>query len=330
MKFLIRKFKILLILIVVLIIALSFGCSDRSTEFPINNSDLYVDKSEFYCGTDGDDDIYALNETYFNEDQTINMKLKVIYFTNGNESPLSEKAIQDRIAISNVYYKEAKIQFKYNGTEYITGNPEDNPKAIESIKAMELMSKERRQDLRRNYYIEHFDFWHIVFGQDNTMIAYIYDNLPSGYAGVAGGIGATYFAIRTQYMAPIFHTWEHELGHDLGLYHTHQADPSNGLNSDSGDMVCDTYKSVDTLFSFVTDNCKATDNCPIPTPYIEDLIINIMSYTDYVCRAEFTSEQNKRKRKIIETTTDLRNCIDGFKTLTRKKWTDLEIVEQEE
>lgn len=298
----------------------------------IETSPVEIDKEVMYtppiysvsdCGTEQDYDIYKLNEKYFDKEDIITMKLRVIYFMNGIEKPIDTKTIKRRIELSNQYFANAKLQFQFNGIEYIEGKPEDNELALENIEAIETIMKTRRNDIRNQYFIEHFDFWNTIFGKDGTMTAYVYDNVDSGYAGIAGGIGSTYFAIRSKFINPKYHTWEHELGHDLGLYHTHEPDPTNGLNSETGDMVCDTYASVDTLINNINEDCEFTGQSDIPNEHIEILIKNIMSYTRHECRANFTPVQNMRKRKIIETNADLRRTIVGYDDLTKRIWKNL-------
>ncbi len=278
------------------------------------------------CGNNEDDNIYQLNENYFSKDSFITLKLKVVYFTNGISKPLSVQFLKNRIELSNSFFLEAKIKFKFVGVVYVKDRPEQDSSAITAIQAMETLNKESRKDLREKYYIEHYEFWNSVYAEKGVITAYIYDNVDTGYTGVAGGIGSTYFAISAPFTSPEFHTWEHELGHDLGLYHTHQYDPTDGLNNVYGDMICDTYKSIDTLSNVLDDSCRLRGTCPIPNEYLETLVTNIMSYTKFKCRANFTPVQNLRKRKTIETSADLRSTIDGFDKLMSKTWKNLEKV----
>lgn len=301
--------------------------SDMKEVYEPVDIDEYDESATWDCGSDFDKDIYKLNETYFDKDEVVKFNIKYIYFINGNKRPLSKSILKDRIDIVNQYFEDGKIKFVFNGVEYIEGKPESDSTALRAIEAVEYITKQKRKDLRSKYYIEHYDFWNTVYGEENTIIAYIYDNTYSGYSAVAGDIGSTYLAMRAIFINPQFHTFEHELGHCFGLYHTHQKDDSNGLNNITGDMVCDTYTSTDTLMRMVNRDCALDVDCSIPNRFASVLIKNIMSYTKFECRQSFTPMQIMRKRKIIETNADLRKCITDYYKLEQKTWQDLKVVQ---
>jgi hypothetical protein len=107
----------------------------------------------------------------------------------------------------------------------------------------------------------------------------------------------------------------HEIGHVLGLFHTHH--PSfclelvNGTNCTScGDLVCDT-RATPNLF-IDPDNFSDVINCVFnsgPTDSNGDLYDpqtdNIMAYTLIPCMQLFTPDQGQRMRTFISTRTDL-------------------------
>jgi len=89
-------------------------------------------------------------------------------------------------------------------------------------------------------------------------------------------------------------TFVHEVGHWLGLLHTHQPPrPDSRISSTNngcrgkGDRVADTPAERVPHFS-----CRVTDSCP-QLPGL-DPIRNFMSYTDDLCTRSFTSQQKKR------------------------------------
>ena len=278
------------------------------------------------CGNEDDYDPYGLSEKFFNNGDIITLSLSVVYFTNGVENPIDSNTLVNRITMANKYFVDAKIDFKIKNVQYVRTKPEQNFNAMKTIQAVETISGKHRDDIRNAYYLEHFELWNSVYGKENTITMYLYDNVNSSFAGVAGGIGSTYFAMRVDFLAPNYHTLEHELGHCLGLYHTHEKDVTNGLNNETGDMVCDTYTSVDTLVYGVNNRCQYVYDIEIPNEHLAVLINNIMSYTKHECRASFTKVQNMRKRKIIESNADLRKAIVGYDTLKTKLWENLQYI----
>ena len=92
-------------------------------------------------------------------------------------------------------------------------------------------------------------------------------------------------------------TFAHEIGHYLGLYHTHQGGNElvNGTNcSTAGDLLCDTPADP-TLSGLVNTSCQylgsATDangDLYVPDP------LNMMSYSQKHCRDIFSSDQSAR------------------------------------
>jgi len=146
----------------------------------------------------------------------------------------------------------------------------------------------------------------LTYGDPDRLDVYIYPT-ASNIAGVAGGIPSDYFAIGEQRLLNWI-TFSHEIGHCLGLYHTHQgfnADCSSGNNENidgsncttAGDLICDTpadplsdpwnTNNIDTLTCTFVAN-TLTD-CNGDSPY-DPLLNNIMSYAG-ICRSVFTTDQ---------------------------------------
>ena len=88
----------------------------------------------------------------------------------------------------------------------------------------------------------------------------------------------------------------HEVGHNLGLLHTHETSSGTELASESncgtaGDQVCDTAADPN-LSGKVNNKCQYTgsDKDPSGASYSPP-VNNVMSYTSDSCRTEFTNGQ---------------------------------------
>ncbi|MEQ8702469.1 MAG: T9SS type A sorting domain-containing protein [Phaeodactylibacter sp.] len=119
----------------------------------------------------------------------------------------------------------------------------------------------------------------------------------------------------------------HEMGHCLGLLHTHNSDngqpitgpeyvdqdndPGNCL--DNGDCVCDTPAdpNIDTKVTYNNDECTYIGPYEMDDfdDYYDPHLDNIMSYTNYQCYHRFTDGQGKRMRNFIATSTILGDCL---------------------
>lgn len=102
-------------------------------------------------------------------------------------------------------------------------------------------------------------------------------------------------------------TVSHELGHFLGLLHTHDlrygAECADGSNcATSGDLICDTSADPN-LLGRVSPSCQLLgptgSNCVGDTASIDPPIDNIMSYARHTCRSRFTPGQIQRMRDVI-------------------------------
>ena len=97
----------------------------------------------------------------------------------------------------------------------------------------------------------------------------------------------------------------HELGHNLGLYHTHENFGGNELVDQSncnvaGDYICDTAADPN-LNGKVGSDCSYTglDVDSMGNSY-KPPVNNIMSYTNDDCRTEFTKEQYDKMVSYME------------------------------
>lgn len=111
-------------------------------------------------------------------------------------------------------------------------------------------------------------------------------------------------------------TLAHELGHALGLYHTHEwflfgTEKVDGSNcSTAGDLLCDTPADPG-LSGNVDYNCNytGTDVDPNGQTYTPDPQ-NMMSYSTDNCRAYFSSDQHARMRYYANSTYKDYSCAE--------------------
>lgn len=285
-----------------------------------------------YCPTDLRYDVYKLQERYFKDTQNLVIKTVIHYFPNSKESKVQDYTFKNRIDLMNKFFEGsgAGISFKLDTVIVHTGVPTDDPRLYKSITNFEAFLGKNRKDLREKYYGNHVDFHNNVFAVDKALNIYVYND-DTEFSGRAGDIESTYFSVSLKYMHPELYTFEHEVGHCYGLYHTHSLDNTGERHStDGGDFICETSITFP-LGTIVSDSCELIenwqDNLKLP-PYsnplsswdgitegeVEMLINNVMSYTRHHCRQEFSNEQVKRMRKILENNKDLRGTIEGLDT----------------
>lgn len=126
---------------------------------------------------------------------------------------------------------------------------------------------------------------------------YIVPNRSNTVLGRATGIPGRAFMIQRDYVNT--GVFSHEMGHCLGLYHTHEAsfcsEAINGSNcSTCGDLVCDTPADPGLGSSNVNTSCIYNGSGGY-NPHTR----NIMSYSRVACLTDFTDGQKNRILSII-------------------------------
>lgn len=285
-----------------------------------------------YCPTDLKYDVYKLQEKFFKDTEELTINTVIHYFPNSNSSVLDDSIFYTRVKLMNDFFRGsgANIVFSLDTVITHSGTPSSDPAMLKSIVNFESFLGKKRIDLRNRYYGDHVDFHNNVFEHQNALNIYVYND-DTHFSGRAGDIESTYFAVNLKFMHPELYTFEHEAGHCYGLYHTHALDNSGERHStDGGDFICETNVTFP-LNSIVSDSCELVsnwrDHVQLPTysnpisswdniepGEVEMLIKNVMSYTRHQCRQEFTPEQIKRMRKILENNRDLRATIKGLDT----------------
>ncbi|MCE9537984.1 MAG: zinc-dependent metalloprotease [Bacteroidetes bacterium] len=147
-----------------------------------------------------------------------------------------------------------------------------------------------------NYSNDEFDALTGTNIHSNAIDIYIVPNAP--YNGRASGIPGRAFVIKKDAVTN-GSTMAHEMGHCLGLYHTHETsfctEAISGSNcSTCGDFVCDTPADPTLSSGNVNSSCIF-----IGGGGYNPLTANIMSYSDPSCRNDFTVGQKERILDII-------------------------------
>ncbi len=178
-------------------------------------------------------------------------------------------------------------------------------------------------------YIDDDRFEVIEYGADNDAFYNFYNSknainiyLPRGISSSpvfpVGGFAFLPWTDNHAYVVPyskfnnVIHV--HEMGHLLGLYHTHQSgelvDGSNCMIK--GDLCCDTPAEPD-LKSLVDSDCNYTGDevDPEKNLYMPD-VGNYMSYARRDCRTFFTQDQIDRMLFFYQTYMAKFRCDDDF------------------
>lgn len=198
----------------------------------------------------------------------------------------------------NDYYAETNLSFSLLGSEYIDSDYYD---AISDKDVAKVFSV--------NPHSNAIDIYIYSSGRNIEEIAGQADNIPS----TACAINSTY------YLKP---TLPHEVGHCLGLYHTHQGTKDgknpelvNGSNSSiAGDYIVDTPADPciwDTWnCRYVGTSVDANGDSYHPDP------LNIMSYSGS-CREKITQKQIERIHETIKNSSLLKSaCISSSKAIS--------------
>lgn len=318
------------VFIILLFIASSCVKDKRENFISYNNIDMVT------CGnSDENEELYRLNEIYFTNDQKLTFRLRIIYFTNGISSLDSTKLIATVKNINKFFLdNNARIDFELISMDFIKGAPETNPKVLPFIQDVERLRNQREpiDGIRNSYQMKHFRFWNTLFGVDDAINMYVFDDRTNlNIAGQAGGMGANFFAVKSEFCSVIYNTAAHELSHCLNLLHVQTLDKTNGFTNFTGDGICDT-PAIPSLLGMIDENCTLSDHWRELIPEYEgsnegndyeilskvskeQLYVaahNIMSYSTPFCRTSFTEQQIRRMRKSIETSQDLKSCIIGM------------------
>lgn len=269
-------------------------------------------------------DVYKLADIHFTDSTLLVQRVNIVYFSNDTARLDMDRTLWvERIKLANTFLDANSIGVKLSlqpSVEYITGEPWGDERTHKAIAEQEQFTGIQRQDLREYFLMDHDAFWHKVYGRENALNIYVYNDMASAIPGRAGAISSNWFSLRVDYLEPSFHTFEHEIGHCWALFHTHQPDDSGQkYGYVSGDRVCDTPASP-SIAGRVNDSCFFVKRDPsvesMPSYMnefdLEVLSRNLMSYTNKSCRKEITSGQRSRVRKNFEMNPEATKTLVGY------------------
>lgn len=261
-----------LILSVFLIIG--FTCNPTREERHIAVSD---------CGTTIESP-YLADDLIFESSEQLTVALRFIQCKRiKNEATISAKELQSVVNGLNTMYDQTRIKFVM--IEYVLEKPDPN------IDMREYRNK--ILSYKRNHPEE-----------IPAIDIFIYPTNFEYYPGVALAIKSDGMAIQKKSLTT--NTLTHEIGHCLGLHHTHQG---NGEGYNEGDFICDT-PNTGIITDLIDGNCSY-DHKPnnVSDADMEIIIKNYMSYVNKDCRREFTKDQIDKMRYNLAKEPMLRNVL---------------------
>ena len=238
------------------------------------------------CGT-----AYSFDDPKKIMDQQLVAKVRYVVFLDTIDTLNAEYINQSLAALNGGLDKETfkdRLDLKFELDEIIT-----------------ICSKDKKEDMPS--FIKHA----FEYNKEGVFNIYIYgDNQPymtgelQSVRGRAAGILSRSIAVRHAYISSS--TIIHEMLHCLGLIHVHQNDPTDGFNTEKGDLVCDTQAI--NIEEYTTGDCNYIGphmEGDIPEKYT----CNIMTYVKAECRNCLTDGQIDRVRAKIFDTSFLRECF---------------------
>ena len=243
--------------------------------------------------------------------------------SNGQNLPTDDQVLES-ISILRSDFEEFKIFFVWdcNNIELILDS------ALDSL-AQSPIPEGPRHDCFLAQYVTHTDGISVFIGGDQSYISSVATGIPGKALLVKGTLS---YAGNDDVVASRSRAISHEMGHCLGLWHTHHGDEegtdcddnlvdpnecqecvngSNGLTC--GDYVADTPADPGMSQGIMyLNNCQYTqggvDNCVSQTQYAPDPSL-IMSYTHPLCMLAHTTGQGERMRMMISTSSLLQGCL---------------------
>lgn len=261
---------------------------------------------------------------------TLEQRVQINYFTNSPDIPVPVEYIKKSIIIQYEAFTRAggengiKIKPKFLPVRVILNNPIKNKEILPSGSSSEALST----------YSYSTNYWAYKYENPEALNINIFNSKNIQEAATSMGVPATIIKLNLyKAIDPVLMTIGHELGHSLGLSHTHEYDVSKfGFSYETGDFINDLPKTPP-LTNLVSKDCELKEdfeevrrhleslemyktNSPIYLRYLgkyKKLVLNnIMSYTYKPCRDTLTEEQNALIKFTLKTNRDLRNTFTNF------------------
>lgn len=227
----------------------------------------------------GKDPMEIMRSARYYEDYTIKIYVHLVVEDNGTGGP-TEAELLSEVSDLVDYYDQHDICFTLVGYDYIRDSDYASDPSFSGDDANNLIADYPPQsDVLDIYILPDYTFY-----RGNAFA------IPNHYLLIYAG------RFNTCHLA-------HEVGHCLGLYHTHQgnATANNANCSSTGDMVCDTPADPN-LSGNVNGSCvyTGTDTDSNGASYNPD-VTNTMSYAPFNCRGSFTNGQEARMKATLMT-----------------------------
>ena len=203
---------------------------------------------------------------------TLTADVRFVVFKDDSSS-VDTTYISTSLSKANIHLQKAKLKLKLHSIDVI-----NNKEYAEDFSSMRKHAQQLNKD----------DVFNVYVYSDNQ--PYLTGN-KAYIRGEAADIPSRTVGIVYRYLNSS--TFIHEIGHCLGLFHTHEPDDTDGLNPITGDRVCDTRS--------LSPNLIGADCHFVGADSLRDNTIecNIMSYIPLGCRDCFSEGQIDRIRFMI-------------------------------